>query len=118
MNQLILAAIAAAALTAGSFTAGWRVNSWRHDSQELAIKEAAEKAGTAATDAAVVVIKTLRPQFTTINRGVERETFHEVRYSECRHTDAAWGLLDQAYQAAGGKPFGGGAGLPAAAPAQ
>lgn len=99
-------------------TAGWKVNSWRHDSQDLAIERAAEKAGTAATTAAVEVIKTLRPQFTTINRGVERETFTEIRYRECRHTDTAWGLLDKAYQAAGGEPFGSRTGVPAATPAE
>lgn len=117
MNQLILAGVGAAVIAGGAFTAGWRVNAWRHDSQELAIQQAAEKAATAATAAATEVIKGLRPQFTTINRGVEREVRTEVRYSDCVHTDAAWGLLDRAYQAAGGEPLGDRAGLPATAPA-
>jgi hypothetical protein len=118
MNQLAVAGIGAVVIAAGAFGAGWRVNSWRHDSQKLAIEQAAEKAGHAATTAATDVIKGLRPQFTTINRGVERETRTEIRYTECRHTPATWGLLDSAYQAAGGEPFGDRAGVPAPAPAE
>ncbi len=111
--ELILAAL----LIAGSFYGGWSVNGWHRDSQALIIERAADKAGQKATDAVVEKIGTLRPQFTTIQGKVEREIFTDIRYRDCVHTDVTWGLLDSAYQAAGGKPFGSGTGVPAPTPA-
>ena len=109
-SYLLLAVVA--------FGVGWKVNSWRHDSLQLAIAQAAEKAGEAATTGAVAAIKKQRPVFTTIQGKVERETRVETRYADCRHSDTAWGLLGDAYTAAGGEPFSGGTGVPATAPAK
>lgn len=119
MNQLLIAGIGAVVVATGAFTAGWKTSNWRHDSQDLAIAEAAQKAGDAATMAATDILKSLRPQFTTINRPLEKEYRSEVRYTsdDCSHTDPAWGLLDRAYQAAGGEPFGDRPGLSDAAAA-
>lgn len=117
--HLYLAGAVAAATLVGGFTAGWKVNSWRHDSQALAIEKAAAKAGESATQAATKAIQSLRPVYTTINKGIEREFRNEVRYTsaDCSHTPESWRLLDSAYQAAGGEPFSGGTGVPVAAAA-
>jgi hypothetical protein len=95
----------AAALFGGGLATGWRANGWRHDSQQLVIERAAQAAGEKAATAAATAIGGLRPQFTTINKGIERETIYEPVYRDCQHSDATWGLLDQAYQAAGGQPL-------------
>ena len=102
-----------ALLAVSCFATGYKVSSWRHDSVAYGLQQAAEKASQAATEAAVAQIKQLRPQFHYVTNEIQRETQTEVRYRECVHTPAAWGLLDDAYQAAGGEPFGSGTGLPA-----
>ena len=109
-------AIVAVLIAGTSFAAGWRVNGWRIQSEAASVEQAAAKAGQAATDAAVAAIKEIRPVYQTITRQVERETRIEPRYVDpgCAHTDVTWGLLDSAYQAAGGQPFGDRAGVPAA----
>ena len=113
--HLYLAGAVAALTLAGGFTAGVKVANWRNDSQALAIEKAAQKAGESATQAAVTAIAGIRPVYQTINKGIEREFHNEVRYTspECSHTPESWRLLDRAYQAAGGQPIGGGAGVPA-----
>ena len=107
-------ALVAVLIAGTSFAAGWRTNGWRIKAEAASVEQAAQLAGQAATDAAVKAIKEIRPVYQTINRQVERETRIEPRYLDpgCSHTDAAWGLLDSAYQAAGGEPFGDRAGLP------
>lgn len=107
--------VAALALVAGSYAFG------RHDGRTLEVAaqlkavQVADAAAAAATDAAVEAIKGIRPIYQTITKGVERETIREPVYLDCRHSPDAWRLLDDAYQAAGGAPLGGGAGVPAAA---
>lgn len=116
MNQFVLAGIAAVVVAGGAFTAGWRVNDWRHDAQDLRDAKLTEKIAAAATDAAVAAIKGNRPIYTTINRALEKEFRSEVRFTspDCSHTPESWGLLDRAYQAAGGEPFSSGASVPVA----
>lgn len=103
-----------AVLLVGGFTAGVKVEQWHRDSEQKAIQEAADKAGKAATDSAVTAIQGLRPVFTTINKGTEKEFHNEVRYTspDCSVTAPVWSLLDRAYQAAGGEPFGDRVSLP------
>ncbi len=92
MNQLTLAAIAAAVLAAGSFTAGWRVNAWRHDSQQLAVERAIAETAEATTTAAVDAIKEIKIQRTTIRQELEREIHYApVVGPECDISD---GVLD------------------------
>lgn len=119
MPQLAIAAIAALVIAAGAYGAGWKHAQNSRDSEQLHIEQAAQKAGEKATEAAVTAIKGLRPQFTTINKGIEKEIRSEVRYTspDCSHTPESWRLLDSAYQAAGGEPFSGGAVVPDAAAA-
>jgi hypothetical protein len=107
-------ALVAVLIAGASFGAGWRVNGWRIKAEAASVEHAALLAGQAATEAAVAAIKEIRPVYQTITRQVEREIRVEPRYVDpsCSHTDTTWGLLDSAYQAAGGKPFGSGAGLP------
>jgi hypothetical protein len=114
-----IAGLAAVIIAVGGFSAGWRVNGWRIDAAQKKADDVEQRATAAATTAAVDAIKNLRPQFTTINKGVERETRTEVRYTgpDCSHTPTAWGLLDSAYQAAGGQPFAGRTSLPTPATA-
>lgn len=117
--HLYLAGAVAVATFTGGIYVGVKTTNWHRDSQELAITQAAAKAGEAATTAAVEQIKNLRPQFTTINQPLQKELHSETRYvsGDCAHTDAVWGLLDRAYQAAGGQPFSDRASLPTSAPA-
>lgn len=114
VNPLVPLA-AGVAVTVAGFVAGWQVNGWRIKAEAASVEQAAEKAGDKATAAAVAAIKEIRPVYQTITRQVERETRIEPRYVDpgCAHTDATWGLLDSAYQAAGGQPFGDRTGLPA-----
>lgn len=117
--HLYLAGAVAVATLAGGFVAGVKVTNWHRDSEQLAIDQAAQKAGDKATTAAVEVIKGLRPQFTTINRAVEKEFHSDTRYTspDCAITPAVWMQLEQAYRAAGGESFSGGTGVPTPAPA-
>ncbi len=115
MNPYVL--IGGAALIAiGSATAGWKVSNWRHDSQDLLIERAAAKGAEVATNVAASAIQSLGTQYIPIKGGIQRETRIEPVYINCEHTPAAWGLLDRAYQAAGGEPFPSGAGVPTSAP--
>lgn len=109
---------ASVVLFAGGIATGWRVNNWRHDSEQLKIEQTIEQGAAAAATAAVDAIKSNRPIYTTINKGIEKEFRSEVRYTspDCSHTPESWRLLDRAYQAAGGEPFGSGAGLPTSTP--
>lgn len=103
------------ALLVGAYTFG------RHDGRQLEVASQAKaqriaaESAEAMTTAAVEAIKGIKPVYQTINKGVERETRTEIRYSDCRHSPDAWRLLDSAYQAAGGQSLGGGAGLQPAA---
>lgn len=110
----ILPVLAGAVLAALGFASGWQVNGWRLQAESAKVEQAAERAGKAATDAAVAAIKEIRPIYQTINKAVERETRIEPRYVDagCSHTDGAWGVLDAAYQAAGGAPLGDRTGMP------
>ncbi len=114
MIQAYAAGAAALILTAGAATAGWKAANYRRDSQELAIARAAEKAGDAATTAAVSAIQGLQPKYTTINRAVEREITTNTVYGDCKHSDAAWLQIRSAYEAAGGN-WGDAGGVPAPA---
>jgi hypothetical protein len=116
MNPLLIRAAVAAAVVAVAFGTGWKVNDWRRDSLDLAVVEAAEKGAQASREASIAAIQGLGKVYVPIKGGVEREIRTEIRYRDCVHTDSAWGLLDKAYQAAGGEPFFGGTGLSDAAP--
>jgi hypothetical protein len=113
------ALIGAALLIAGAYAFG------RHDghSIEQAAQARAEDVRKTASDAMTAVvaeaIPKIRVTYTTIQQPLQKEFHNEVRYAsaDCSHTDTAWGLLDRAYQAAGGQPFGDPARLPAATPA-
>lgn len=116
---IIAAMVLGVGALGGSYIAG------RSDGRKIEIaaqakaEDLAKKQGDAMTAAAVAAIQNLRPQYTTINKGIEREFRNEVRYTstECSHTPESWRLLDSAYQAAGGQPFGDPAGLPTSTPA-
>jgi hypothetical protein len=108
---ILLGGVAALILAYGS----GRFEQHRLDVGSDAIAEqAAQKGADKATEAVVGAIKGLQPKFTTIYKPLEKETRVETRYTDaaCSHTPTAWSLLDQAYQAAGGEPFSGGAGVP------
>jgi len=101
-----------------AFGVGWKVCNWRHDSLQLAVTQAAEKAGEAAAVNIVGAIQALRPKYTTIRNEVQRETRIEPRYvaAECQHTDAVWVQISAAYEALGYPPLSG-VGLPKPSPA-
>lgn len=113
MNRLVIAAAGAVLIATGAFVTGWRVNNWRHDSQALAMKQAAEAAATAATDAAVKAISKIRVQNTTIRQELEREIRFAPATAEC---DISRGVFD-AINKALTEPARRGAGLPATDPA-
>lgn len=92
MSQLVLAAAAAAVIGGGAFTAGWKVNNWRHDAQELAI----QKAGEAATTAAVAAIKDIRIQRVTVRQELEREIRLQPVPGECDLSDGLFDTLNKA----------------------
>jgi hypothetical protein len=115
VNQYVLAGIAAIVLAAGAFTAGWRVNSWRHDSQQLAIQEAADKAGKAATSAAVTAIEGIQVKYVTIKQQAETVTREVPVYRDCTHDPRGLQAINQAL--AGGESGSGAAVVPAADPA-
>jgi hypothetical protein len=120
MTKLEIYAIVAVLFMAGSFATGWKVNGWRINAQAKHDEQLVAKASDAMTTVAVDAIGKIKPTFTTVNKGFEKEFHSEVRYTspDCSHTPESWRLLDRAYQAAGGEPFSGDAGVPApAAPA-
>ncbi len=110
-------ALAAVLALAGAYAYG------RHDGRQIesAAQAKAEAVAEASRDAmiaaAVEAMKTIRPVYTTINKGLEKEFRSEVRYTspDCSHTPESWRMLDTAYQAAGGEPFAGGSGVSAPA---
>lgn len=109
MNQITLAAIAAAVLALGAFTAGWRVNEWRHDAQELHDNELAAKVGAAASHAAVDAIGKIDIKRVTIRQELEREIRTEpAPPAVCDISDSMLDTLNQAIT--GQEP--GGAGVP------
>lgn len=96
MNQLLIAGIGAVVIGAGGFATGWRVNSWRNDSQQLAIEQAAEKAGAVATDAAVTAIKGLEKIYVPIKQKGETITRTEPVYVNCEHTPDGLRVVNEA----------------------
>jgi hypothetical protein len=115
VNQLLVAGIGAAVVAAGGFTAGWRVNSWRHDSQQLAIEEAAKKAGEAATGAAVSAIEGIQVRYVTIKQQGETITREVPVYRDCVHDPRGLSAINAAL--AGGQSGSSAVGLPATDPA-
>jgi hypothetical protein len=91
VNPYLIAGAAAVFLATG-FTAGWKVNSWRHDSQELAI----QKAGEAATLAAVEAIKDIRIQRVTVRQELEREIRLQPVPAICDLSDGLFNAVNQA----------------------
>lgn len=111
MNQLTLAAIAAAVLALGAFTAGWRVNEWRRDAQELHDNQLAEKIGKATSAAAVGAIGKIRIQRITTRQELEREIRTEpAAPTVCDISDSMLRTLNQAITGS----YLGGVGMPGA----
>jgi hypothetical protein len=110
VNQLVIAGIGAVVIGAASFATGWRVNSWRHDSQQLAIEQAAEKAGQLATDAAVTAIKGIEVKYVTIRQNAETITREVPVYRDgtCNHDPRMRDAINQALAG----PINSGTGVP------
>jgi hypothetical protein len=71
--HLYLAGAVAVVTLAGGFIAGVKVTNWHRDSEQLAIKEAAQEAGIAASTAAVDAISKIDIKRVTIRQELERE---------------------------------------------
>jgi hypothetical protein len=84
--------IAGGLLFAAGLTGGWTVNNWRHAAQELAI----QKAGEAATQAAVAEIKNIRIQRVTVRQELEREIRVLPSDGRCDLGDGLFNTLNKA----------------------
>jgi hypothetical protein len=116
VNPYIIIAVAVV-LAGGGAATGWKLHSWRDAAVEQSIEKAAKAAGEESDKRWGEKVATLRPIYTTVTKGVEKETIRETRYATCEHTDAAWSLLLDAYAAQDGqKPAD--PGVPAASAAR
>lgn len=100
--------IAGAVIVAIAFAGGWQVNGWRLKASEARAEESAEKAASAATDAAVAAIKGIEVKYVTIKQQAETVTREVPVYRECMHDPRGMQAVNDALagQASGG------AGLP------
>lgn len=97
-------------LAVGGFTGGWKANDWRRDSQLLAIEKAAQKAGEAATGAAVTAIQGIQVKYVTIKQNAETVTREVPVYRDCIHDPRGLQSINAALS--GGEPGRNPAGLP------
>lgn len=90
--QLIIGAV----LVAIAFFSGWQVNGWRIHSSDAAAEAAANKAATAATDAAVAAIKGIEVRYVPIKQRAETITRDVPVYRDCVHTDDGMRVVNEA----------------------
>lgn len=102
--------IAGAILAALAFLAGWKVNGWRIDSAQRQADESAQKAATAATEAAVTAIKGIEVRYVPIKQKGETITREVPVYRDCLHDDGGLRVVNEAL--AGPAPAGDPARLP------
>ena len=93
-----------------AFAAGWKVNEWRNDSADLKAEQVAEKAATAATEAAVKAIQGIEVKYVTIKQNAETVLREVPVYRECMHDPRGMQAVNDAL--AGGQPVGGEARVP------
>ena len=93
------------ALAGLAFAVGAKVNNWRRDSHDLITLQAAEKASTAATSAAVDAIQKIKVRNTTIRQELEREIrYAPVVGTECDISDGVLNALNKALAPPGSDP--------------
>jgi hypothetical protein len=88
--------IIGAAIVAAAFLAGWQVNGWRLKASEAKATEVAERAATAATEAAVTAIKGIEVRYVPIRQKAEVITHEVPVYRECVHTDDGLRVVNEA----------------------